>query len=200
MQRYDIINHFIRTRGYTSYLEIGVQRPSQCFDKIICEHKEGVDPDCSSQATHIMTSDEFFASTCERTYSVIFIDGYHSASQVEKDVQNALKFLNPNGVIILHDCLPKTEKEQLPEMQSGDWTGDVWKAWIKIRYGIIWRSYTINTDHGCGVIDTSQTCPHNILNFGMGERLMPPVAEEDMTWAWFCENKDWALSVRNDIQ
>ena len=43
------------------------------------------------------------------TFDVIFIDGLHLADQVEKDIDNALKFIKEDGFIILHDVNPPTE-------------------------------------------------------------------------------------------
>ena len=48
------------------------------------------------------TGDAFFA-TCDRTYDIIFIDADHSYKSVKTDYENALKFLNPGGIIIFHD-------------------------------------------------------------------------------------------------
>ncbi len=43
MTRYEIINILIARRGYKSYLEIGVDQ-GDCFNKVKCEKKVGVDP------------------------------------------------------------------------------------------------------------------------------------------------------------
>jgi len=189
MQRYDIINKFIEMRGYTSYLELGVQNPNQCFNRIVCEHKEGVDVDYSANATHTMTSDEFFA-TIAGTYDIVFVDALHTSTAVEKDAQNALKCLNPNGVIIFHDCLPKTETEQLEEMQSGDWVGTVWKFWVCYRKESPFKTYTINTDHGVGIIETSRRTDYDELGY----------IPEKLDWGWFCKYGRCALGLVDDIQ
>ena len=34
---------------------------------------------------------------------VFFIDGLHEYAQVKRDIENSLNFLEPNGVILLHD-------------------------------------------------------------------------------------------------
>ena len=55
-----------------------------------------------------MTSDTFF-SQIEKAlkFDVIFIDGLHTYYQCQKDVVNSLNHLNNNGVIFIHDLLPK---------------------------------------------------------------------------------------------
>ena len=51
------------------------------------------------------TSDEFF-SHFKKKIDLIFIDGDHSYKSVKKDFNNAIKLLNPNGMILLHDTDP----------------------------------------------------------------------------------------------
>lgn len=160
MLRTDIIQKFIDKRNYKSYLEIGTYRNVN-FDKITIDNKVSIDPDPEAKATYQMTSDEFFAINQDK-FDIVFIDGLHEHNQVYKDIQNSLKFLNPNGVIILHDCMPKNEKMQLWDNKSHqfeEWTGDTWKAYYKALNEINYKVYVLDTDYGCGVIDTSHPKP-----------------------------------------
>jgi SAM-dependent methyltransferase len=160
MLRTDIIQSFITKRNYKSYLEIGTYRNVN-FDKITIDNKVSIDPDPEAKATYQMTSDEFFAVNQDK-FDIVFIDGLHEHNQVYKDIQNSLKFLNPNGVIILHDCMPKNEKMQLWDNKSHqfeEWTGDTWKAYYKALNEINYKVYVLDTDYGCGVIDTSKPKP-----------------------------------------
>ena len=156
MLRTDIIQKFISKRNYKSYLEIGTYRNVN-FDKIKIDNKISVDPDTEAKATYQMTSDDFFAVNQDK-FDIVFIDGLHEHNQVYKDIQNSLKFLNSNGVIILHDCMPKNEKMQLCDNKSHqyeEWTGDTWKAYYKALNEINYEVYVLDTDYGCGIIDTS---------------------------------------------
>lgn len=54
----------------------------------------------------IVGSSITFFKTKEETFDFIFLDGDHAASTVFKEVPAALKRLNPNGVILLHDYFP----------------------------------------------------------------------------------------------
>lgn len=160
MLRTDIIQKFITKRNYKSYLEIGTYRNVN-FDKIMIDNKVSIDPDPEAKATYQMTSDEFFAVNQDK-FDIVFIDGLHEHNQVYKDIQNSLKFLNPNGVIILHDCMPKNEKMQLWDNKSHqfeEWTGDTWKAYYKALNEINYKVYVLDSDYGCGVIDTSKPKP-----------------------------------------
>lgn len=142
------------------YLEIGVQVPELNFDKIKCAYKIGVDPDPVAHATFRMTSDEFFnsygfkpehfAGAEDEKFSLIFIDGMHTAEQVKKDFENALKILSPNGFIVLHDCNPLKEEHTIVPRptEKGHWNGDVYKFAI----GLNDIKYTVDIDNGCMVI------------------------------------------------
>lgn len=156
MMRWDIINEFARRRKCQTYLEIGVFR-GECIEKVEIPTKVGVDPDPKAPVAYHCTSDEYFAD-CNQKYDLIFIDGLHNAHQVWKDINNALAHLNENGVIMLHDCRPKSEKMQRSDNKSHqdeEWTGDVWKAYYKSLNELDYLVYVIDTDYGCGIIDTS---------------------------------------------
>ena len=49
-----------------------------------------------------MKSDDFFQNNKE-FFDVIYIDGWHGASQVRKDIENSWKFLNVGGIVICDD-------------------------------------------------------------------------------------------------
>ena len=72
--------------------------------------------------------------------------------QTIKDINNGLKFLNTNGVIIIHDCLPKKIWNQIVPRLYGHWNGDVWKAIVHSRTYEHADTYTCIADHGLGVI------------------------------------------------
>lgn len=152
MTRYEVIQHIINMNKYESYLEIGVEG-SECFDKIKCTKKVGVDP---AGATFTMTSDQFFAQNKDK-FDVIFIDGLHTFEQAQKDLTNSIHALSKYGTIVMHDCLPATEREQSSTVLYGEpWTGPVWKVFAWARQNILDASmFTVNTDHGMGVIHSN---------------------------------------------
>ena len=146
--RFDIINKIIKKKKFESYLEIGCQSDVN-FSKIIIKNKIGVDP--QTGGTHRMTSDDFFKQN-KSTFDLIFIDGLHVYEQVLKDIENSLKVLNDNGVILIHDCLPaKIWHQTIPQTHSS-WNGDVWKSIVKSRTRIDIDTYTIEADQGLGLI------------------------------------------------
>jgi hypothetical protein len=190
-KRYHLLNYLVRTRGYQRYLEIGVRNPRFNFAKIKAVHKESVDPTPRGTATHVATSDEFFAGLAQaperRRFDLVFIDGLHLAEQVERDVVNSLEHLDDGGALVLHDCNPPSEDAQTEEF--GDkpvWTGTVWKAWVKLRATRPdLRMRVIDIDLGCGIIERgAQTC------------LTAPTLEyPSMTYDFLARNRQAALNL-----
>lgn len=148
--RTDLLNAIVDKINATSYLEIGCCTDVN-FNNVRVQHKIGVDP--ASGGTLRMTSDEFFNGNTEK-FDLIFVDGLHHADQVNKDIENSLAVLNPNGVIVMHDCLPTTEYMQLTPMPHGigDWTGDVWKSVFYFNDQQLVDICVVTIDMGCGII------------------------------------------------
>ena len=143
-----IIQEIINKKNYKSYLEVGCDNDEN-FSKIQIESKIGIDP--LKGGTLRMTSDEFFINN-HQSFDIIFLDGLHTYEQTIKDIDNGLRFLNTNGVILIHDCLPKKIWNQIVPRLYGHWNGDVWKAIVHSRtYGHA-DTYTCIADHGIGII------------------------------------------------
>ena len=53
-----------------------------------------------------MSTDEFFNNPPPLTYDLIFIDADHKFEQAKKDFLNAVRFLNDNGIVVIHDTYP----------------------------------------------------------------------------------------------
>ena len=147
-KRFEIIQDIIEFKKYNSYLEIGCDR-NQSFSNIKIKKRVGVDP--VEGGTHKMTSDHFF-SINKDNFDIIFIDGLHEYSQVMRDIKNSLKFLNKEGIILLHDCLPRTIWNQITPRLNSDWNGDVWKSIVHCRTLENIDTYTFIADRGIGLI------------------------------------------------
>ncbi len=126
----------IKKYNYNSFLEIGVER-GDTFLNIECPIKVGIDPDLESKATEFITSDEFFKKNKD-TFDIIFIDGLHEHHQVVRDIENSLNILNPDGIIIVHDCNPNNSYqarllEKGYEKDGTVWCGSTWAGWVELR-------------------------------------------------------------------
>ena len=157
-KRYQIINEIINHKKYSSYLEIGCFE-NETFDKIIIKKKIGVDP--VSGGTIRETSDDFFKKNKSK-FDICFIDGLHIYKQVKRDIFNSLSCLNDNGVILVHDCLPQSNRDQMVPRSHEHWNGDVWKIIVELRTLTNVDTYTLVADEGIGIVFNRKN--RNILN------------------------------------
>ena len=131
------------------YLEIGCDN-NICFKSIPVINKIGVDPDRGGNIKD--TSDNFFKNNKNR-FDVIFIDGLHNYEQCRRDVINALKVLDKNGYIFLHDMTPRNwAEENVPRLKNTLWTGDIWKVAIELSQTKGIDFFVINADMGVGTL------------------------------------------------
>jgi hypothetical protein len=182
MTKLELIQFLIEQHGYKKYLEIGMG-PGINFSKVICDYKVCVDPTPTVPVTFTLTSDDFFKQNKEK-FDVVFIDGLHWSEQVYADILNSLEVLNENGVIICHDMNPHSEFIQRypqPKAES-EWTGDCWKAWVKIRTEFDdLHMQVIDTDYGCGIITKGK---QNLIKI-----------TEDLTWEFLEKNRVELLNL-----
>ena len=131
------------------YLEIGCDN-NICFKSIPVINKIGVDPNRGGNIK--VTSDNFFKNNKNR-FDVIFIDGLHIYEQCRRDVINALKVLDKNGYIFLHDMTPRNwAEENVPRLKNTLWTGDIWKVAIELSKTKGIDFFVINADMGVGAL------------------------------------------------
>jgi len=76
----------------------------------------------------INLSMEYF-SRCTEGYDCIFLDGDHAAQTVYQEIPAALKLLNPEGVILLHDYYPNRR----PLWSNGTLTPGPWLATQRLK-------------------------------------------------------------------
>jgi predicted O-methyltransferase YrrM len=120
----DFIVSLVRSINCKSYLELGLY-VGETFEKVapfvsLCC---GVDIKDLRKNKSIgnffqMNTVNFFNQNT-KMFDVIFIDADHKYESVLIDLENSLKFLNKNGVIIMHDTDP-TEKKWLDFGYCGD--------------------------------------------------------------------------------
>jgi hypothetical protein len=171
--RYDVINFLLSTLDReNTYLEIGVRNPADNFNRIHASKKYSVDPGLEfkeNPVDFVLTSDQFFEQlragkvlSTDTRFDVIFIDGLHTAEQVDRDIKNALDFIKEDGFIVLHDCNPPTESHAREEHKyeispaGQNWNGTTWKGFMKWRNNAAVYSCTIDTDWGVGIISKSK--------------------------------------------
>ncbi len=186
--RWEVINWLIQRLKYRSYLEIGV-KDGVCFNRVNLnadsDRKFGIDikPLIMAHYIYAMSSDEYFAETLA-TFDIIFIDGDHHEEQVDRDIQNALKCLAPNGTIVMHDCSPPDEKyanEERGEKQVL-WSGTAYRSFLKLRRVVPYLSmFVVDVDWGCGIIQRGK---QELINI-----------PENFSWEWFDKNRKESLNL-----
>ena len=146
--RIEIIQEIIDKEKYKNYLEIGCDNDEN-FSQVVVENKIGVDP--LKGGTLRMTSDKFFRDN-KKKFDIIFLDGLHTYEQTIKDINNSIKSVTNDGLIMIHDCLPKKIWNQVVPRLYGHWNGDVWKAIVEVRTYSHVDTLTCTADHGLGII------------------------------------------------
>lgn len=157
------IQWFIDFLDAKTYLEIGV-RNGESFLPIRCQNKIGVDICFPVKPLdgilYEMTSDEYFRC-CPSYFDVAYIDGDHTYKQSLKDVLNCLEWMNPNGVILMHDCNPTQREWATPTwvQASPDWCGEVWKTVLTLRNRPDLFVAVLDVKYGMGIIMRGEQTP-----------------------------------------
>jgi hypothetical protein len=187
MNRIELIKEIFRRNKFDTYLEIGT-RSGTSFFPIRCRNKIAIDPDFAipweKKAKWLIknprnlfskffeeTSDDFFRNRqrfLEKIgkIDVVLVDGLHTFQASLNDVLNSLYYLNNDGVIVMHDCLPPNEAAALPTKQypteeersiegwTGQWNGDVWKSIVYLRRYLshLVDAFVVDVDWGLGII------------------------------------------------
>ena len=142
-ERHYIINYV--SKPSDKYLEIGVET-GYTFNNVHFNDKTGVDPSpiFSSENLVLKTSDDYFKNLhTDTVFDIIFIDGMHQAEYVLNDLNNSIRYLSENGLVLLDDIIPLNVDEQfkVPVKYTYEdnilktlipWTGDVWKVLFHI--------------------------------------------------------------------
>jgi len=155
--RWDLIEYLSNKHKFSSYLEIGCN-DDELFSRIKIKNKIGIDPVIGGNMK--ITSDDFFLQN-KLKFDCIFVDGLNVYDQVKRDIVNSSKFLNENGFILVHDCLPRSISRQAVPRYRLTWNGEVWKAIVDLRRDPNLEIFTCIADEGISIIQNKKNS--NIL-------------------------------------
>jgi len=191
MDRLHVIQTLMKKKKLNNYLEIGVFN-GHIFFRIKSTFKVAVDPEFRFDASrkagktivnpynlynqyYSKTSDSFFDEDApdlfsDREVEISLIDGMHEYAYALRDIENTVKYLSDDGVIVVHDCNPANKEAEVNFAEyekrgfTGIWNGDVWKAILHIRsIRKDLTAFVLDTDQGLGII--TKTPSHNSLSF-----------------------------------
>lgn len=116
-----------------------------------------------------MTSDSYFQERnlkddLHGPVDLAYIDGLHHYEAVLRDFRNVEAASHADTVVLLDDCLPRSEDMASREQQTELWTGDVWKALLAI--------HRYRKDLRLTLIDTEPTGTGMITGIDPGSRVL----------------------------
>ena len=139
----DVLRRLHELVRLLSYLEIGVATGATLALAHAAERAVGIDPDQGKLRRDLVppcarvfheTSDAFFERNTRAQVlgahhvDLAFIDGMHWFEYALRDFINVESWSQPDGVVVLHDCLPVFPLTASRERRSKFWVGDVWKV------------------------------------------------------------------------
>lgn len=188
MNRITLAQALLNRRQSPNYMEIGSQY-GVSFLPIRARRKIAVDPEfrisLKTKVWHLLRNpsninnryfEEDSAVFFDRRgaflqriggLDVVLVDGLHTFEASLNDVRQSLRYLKPSGVIIMHDCYPKSAIAAMPvsdgitpedimamEAYEGVWNGDVYKTILYLRraHAAMVDVLVIDTDYGLGIV------------------------------------------------
>jgi hypothetical protein len=195
MNRLFFLKKLFRKKRFETYLEIGVFK-GRVFFSVPAHKKIAVDPKFQFTASkkvkkffrrvsnlwakfYEKTGDDFFAEDAPTLFKknkidVCLVDGMHEYNFALRDIENSLKFLQKDGVVLIHDCNPLSKEASVSfeEYKNRgfvqDWNGDTWKAIVHLRsLRDDINVFVLDCDQGLGVVTYGE--PESKLKFTQEE-------------------------------
>jgi hypothetical protein len=89
---------------------------------------------------------------------ICLIDGFHTYDCATRDLAVAYETLADGGVLVVHDCSPRTEASASPTFVPGEWSGVSYRSYLDFVFTRDGLDYcTVDVDYGCGVIFKNRT-------------------------------------------
>lgn len=194
ISRPEAINQFLALFDAPSYLEIGVSE-GETFFAVKAQRKVAVDPkfrfpfdraikENASCTFHEVASDIYFSDWIgpSEVFQVIYLDGLHTFEQTLRDFTNAIRFLAPDGVIIIDDIVPNSYQSGLPDQLDSvrvkKFIGDLDHSWMGDTYKLVFfieaffptfELRTIADNHGQGVVWRANPVRRDIKTYSAKE-------------------------------
>jgi hypothetical protein len=196
LYKYDIVNIFAKkifdaTHERANVLEIstlGTGHKNHKFDRRLMNidiYLYQGNPNHSTLRNDIHYETINDESQLKLEYDIIFVDPEHSFERSKYDIELAYKLLKINGIMVIHDCSPKSYK-MIP-FNLREWCGDTYKAFINFKHSNPdISSYVVDEDYGCGVITKNNVMFNNSIL---------PNLETLSAWSYFDLNRKELLTL-----
>ena len=159
------VNEALLGRTDPVYLEIGV-RDGESFRLARAARKIGIDPVRRPALADLRAGEEFFEMTSDDFFGVAagqvlagtrvdvaLIDGLHEFRHALRDLLGVERHMRADGVVVLDDCNPRSDRAAADAGDGGAWNGDVWKVAEYVRHERPdLRFVTVDADQGVGLV------------------------------------------------
>ncbi len=132
-----------------------------------------------------------------KKYDLISIDPFHEYDVSKRDLNLLSSFLTDGGILLSHDCYPKSKEMAYPYFNKGDWCGETYIAFVEFAYNNPDMFYTVlNIDTGIGIISKSHFEPlKNNLDAEKQEILLNLHKNSNDAYTYFSENSDTIINA-----
>ena len=183
----DVLNRFVFERGYSTVLVAGADG-YDTFSQVVAPVRRYISPGAVGPGVITKPVVQFLREdrSLRGRADVIFLDGTHQHQRLADEIDSALGYVAAGGVVAVHDCLPRNLEEG-NSVRGGarEWTGDCWKAVAAAFSRSKFACYSVDVDHGCGIIDTAVP--------SVGDAV--PVSADSLGWDDYVSRCDTLLHV-----
>lgn len=146
MLRQQLVNLVIETIAATSYLQIG---SSLYLDEVRCPLKVCHTPD----SPYPMPDGHF---------DVVYVHPPLEPGKALDLLRYGLARLTERGILLVGNVNPSEEWQQEVPPSRGVQLGQGWMAWVEFRHTVGRATYTVDADHGVGVVLPVPTSPEQV--------------------------------------
>lgn len=133
----------------------------------------------------------------DKKYDLIALDPFHEYYESKRDLNLLSSFLTDDGILISHDCYPKSKEMAYPHFNQGSWCGETYIAFVEFAYNNPNMFYAVlNTDTGIGIISKSYFEPlKNNFDTEKQKILLLLHKESNDAYTYFSENSDTIINA-----
>jgi Methyltransferase domain len=163
----EIVNILAGFHGYTSYLEICTPTTAGIFSlldtarftkihRLVYDANDRFDDGGPVELRSPTLDIEPCIAELDRRsarYDIVLVDPYHDYEHSRRDLALARRFLNDNGLVVIHDVLPPSNGRFInPTFVPDAWCGLTFIAYVDFLLKENPDFFTVECDYGCGII------------------------------------------------